>query len=166
MLGADDQQRLLKFYVLPRTVPVSRSTRFRLKTLFVATTLLSIAVAAFVVYCRNLSATGAGTSHAIANRAMWTGLELPSYASDVTFYVDQYGCEAEFRISEQDFLDWCKGKGFRISRISSPVPYFQPIALPGDERLVAYGYEFSVPDGAGVFDADRGRAAFYASTFP
>lgn len=105
-------------------------------------------------------------SASIANRKIWEGYRLPDSASDVTYHVDFGGCEAEFAIAETDFLEWCELRGWQPVRVDRATPYFQPVLLPDDERLVEEGYTFSIPDGQGAFDSKRSRAAFWVSSFP
>ena len=97
---------------------------------------------------------------------IWDGYELPDSASDVTYYADFGGCEAEFAISESEFLAWCHVRGWSPKKIHGSIPYFQPVLLADDDTIVTNGFTFDIPDGEGVFDADRSRAAFRASTFP
>lgn len=137
-----------------------------LRSLLLIVTTLSLALGGLSAYRMYFRVTARGTSSAVANRVMWYGYTLPVSACDVTFYADGGGCEAEFSISEGDFLCWCEERGWNATKIESPVPYFQSILLPPDERPVVRGYRFSPPNGEGVFDADRARAAFYVSTFP
>lgn len=140
--------------------------RFRFRSLLLMMTALCLALGVLSTYRMYFRVTARGTSSAAANRVMWHGYKLPPSACDVTFHADFGGCEAEFSILEGEFLDWCKERGWSVAKIESPVPYFQSILLPSDERPVARGYRFSPPDGEGVFDADRARAAFYVSAFP
>ena len=97
---------------------------------------------------------------------IWSGFKLPHNASDVTYHVDLGGCEAEFAISESDFLEWCNDRGWVPERIARPIAYFQPVLLSDNDTIVTDGYTFDVPDGKGVSDAGRPRTAFWASTFP
>lgn len=140
--------------------------RYNLKILFALTTTIAIAVGSIAAWSFYYPYQATGTSVAVANRVLWDDLKLPSGASDITFYVDRYGCEAEFAISQPEFLEWCKVQGWSVSGITTPVPYFEPVCLPEDDRLVETGYEFSIPYGRVVYDSSRSRAAFWASTFP
>jgi len=111
-------------------------------------------------------AKGVRESVEIANRMQWPELLLSTDASDVSFFISFYESEAEFAIPEESLLDWCQSKGWDVTKISTPLPYFEPLRMDADLRLVARGYRFSLPEGWGVFDADRSRAAFAVSTFP
>ena len=126
----------------------------------------AILIVATVTYRSNYQSHRVGVSASIANRMMWPGYELPADASDVTYHVDPGGCEAEFAISESEFLAWCRARGWSPKKISGSIKYFQPVLLPNDDTIVTNGYAFDIPDGKGVFDADRSRTAFWASTFP
>jgi len=140
--------------------------KYSLRTLFLVTTTLCISFVVYVACTKNLTKSDSGVTSAAANRSLWIHLRLPHDANDVTFCVDQYGCEAEFAVSEISFLRWCRNKDFKYASIKTPKPYFPSIMLPSDKHLVGRGYQFSIPDGRGVFDIKRGRAAFWASTFP
>ena len=140
--------------------------KLKLLSLFIAAVIVCFLIAAFSFYRIFRSSTARGTTATVANRVMWAGFELPASAADVTYYVDFGGCEAEFAISEADFLSWCSDRGWTVTKIDTPVPYFKPILLPDDDHLVQHGYTFSLPDGDGVYDASTSRAAFHVSTFP
>ena len=104
--------------------------------------------------------TGSGASAIEANQHLWPGLKLPHSASDVTFVVDFGGCEAEFAISEADFLNLCDAKLWRPEPIKEPIQYFHPVLLSDDDRLVDIGYTVDIPDGFGVFDQKKSRFAY------
>lgn len=140
--------------------------RFKLSTLLLLTTAAAISIAAVRAYCLYYPSQAHHASAAVANRVLWKELSLPASASDATFFVDQYGCEAEFAISERELLEWCESRHWTLSQIQSPVPYFRPIILPDDGRLVTDGWQFTSRDCTGVYDCLRGRAAYSASTFP
>ena len=140
--------------------------RYSLKSLTVCVLVSGFAIGSAVSYRSYFRPTGSGATASVANRVMWQELKLPTSASDVTYYVDSGGCEAEFAIAEPDFLELCRQKGWDVRGIESPAPYFEPVLLPRDSRLVNEGYTFSLPDGEGVYDSKRSRAAFYVSTFP
>jgi hypothetical protein len=150
------------------TFPEEQQAKFQfslatlLKSLFVAALLLAGSVA----YRSFFGSQGVGVSASTANRMLWPDYRLPPSVSDVTYIVDFGGCEANFAISELHFLAWCKEKGWTAVKINEPVPFFEPILLAGDSTLVTTGYTFEIPNGRGVFDDGRGRAAFWASTFP
>lgn len=114
----------------------------------------------------HVSATRHGVSASIANRFLPSHLQLPDTASDVTCFVDFGAAEAEFAISEKPFLYWCKSNGWAAIPLTSPTPYFEPLALPEDTQPVTRGYAYAPPDGQGNYDAVRGRACFWTSTFP
>ncbi|WP_425397318.1 hypothetical protein [Aeoliella sp.] len=139
--------------------------RFGLKTLLWITTGVALVIGSIAAY-RVYPYQAVGANVHVANRVLWDDLRLPPSASDVTFYVDRYGCEAEFAISESEFLKWCRHRGWHTSEIAAPVPYFQPVCLPDDNRPVEDGYLFEIPDGRGVYDRSRSRAAYWASIFP
>lgn len=140
--------------------------RFHLATFLKVVSIIAIILAVIASYRNYYQPHRTGVTAAIANRMMWPGYELPEGASDVTYYVDFGGCEAEFQIDETAFLAWCEHRGWMPVRIGKPLPYFQPVLLADDERPVRKGYTFNIPYGRGVFDAERSRAAFCASTFP
>ena len=140
--------------------------RFSLAKLLTGVSIVAILIAAFVAYRSYFQPRRFGTSSSIANRMIWSGFKLPHNASDVTYHVDFGGCEAEFAISESDFLEWCNDRGWVPERIARPIAYFQPVLLSDNDTIVTDGYTFDVPDGKGVFDAGRSRTAFWASTFP
>lgn len=130
-------------------------------------TVIALAATAGVVFFRTIGpATARGVSAEAANRRLWQELQLPATASDVTYYTDSGGCEAEFAISEEPFLDWCESRGWDPQPIGSPIPYFEPVLLPDDRRPVTRGYTITPRDGRGVYDTDRGRAAIVISEFP
>lgn len=140
--------------------------RIRFKPLLKPAILCGLMIAAVVGFRSYFKTTMSGTTASVANRMMWQGLGLPASASDVTYYADSGGCEAEFAIPVAEFLELCEQRGWEVSEIETPVAYFEPVLLPDDERLVREGYTFWLPDGRGVYDSQRSRAAFYASTFP
>ena len=131
-----------------------------------AVSVVAILIAAIVAYRSYFQAHRVGVGPNIANRMVWPEFELPNSAADVTYHVDFGGCEAEFAISESDFLNWCRTRGWCPSKISGPKTYFQPVLLPVNDTIVTNGYSIDFPDGEMVFDAARSRAAFWASTFP
>lgn len=128
--------------------------------------LAAIALGLIATHQRYYSTTRSGVTAAVANRKVWADYSLPATATDVTYYADFGGCEAEFAITETNFVAWCEDRGWSFSPITEPTPYFRPILLPDDNTPVSQGYTFELPDGRGVFDRTRSRAAFWASTFP
>lgn len=141
--------------------------RYPVRDLLLFTTLVALVVGAIAAHRNYYRRSASGVSAAVANRMLWDYLSLPLAASDVTYYSDWGGCEAEFAIGEAEFLGWCDSRSFKVTEIGAPIAYFEPILLrQGDDRLVADGYTFEAPDGQGVFDRDAGRAAFVVSTFP
>ena len=144
--------------------------KFSLKSLLllVAAVSVLILIGSFAIrsYHRHAGVTHTGVSSQTANQILPASLALPDTASDITVYVDFGAAESEFAVSEDAFLAWCKSRGWTPTRISSPIPYFEPMCLQADTRSVSRGYTFVPPDGDGVFDAERSRAAFWTSTFP
>jgi hypothetical protein len=147
--------------------------RMRTKTLIVAAglTLLTIALiapqsSAWIAIRQFLSVSGHGRSAQDANKYQWPALRLPEAASDVSYYIDHAWSEAEFAISENEFLQWCQASGWKTEKITRPGPYFKPQMMRDDLRPVSRGCVFYPPDGFGVFDAERSRANFRVSTFP
>ena len=41
--------------------------------------------------------------------------------TDVTYYADFRGCEAEFAISESEFLNWCSVRGWSPKKIAGAI---------------------------------------------
>ena len=117
-------------------------------------------------YQRYSGVSDAGVSARDANQFLPSDLKLPDEVSDVAYYVDFGISEAEFAISESQFLIWCKSNGWRVDPIVQPLAFFQSAVLPDDSRMIHSGFQFFPPDGKGVFDADRDRACFCISTFP
>ena len=144
--------------------------KYSLKTLFIFVAICAIAIVIGIrlnrATSRYVGTSENGVSTSVANKMLSAHLRLPASASDVSYYVDFGAEEAEFAISEQDFLKWCHTQGWAVEPIRSPVAYFEPMAMPDDSRQVDRGYHFSPPDGQGTFDADRSRACFWTSTFP
>ena len=128
--------------------------------------LIALILAVVICYKTYYQTHRSGVTASVANRMMWDEYKLPESASDVTYYVDFGGCEAEFSISSVDLVQLCQERNWRFVEIDSPIEYFDPERLPANKRLVVRGYTIDVPDGEGVFDADRSRAAFWVSTFP
>ncbi|MEM8783493.1 MAG: hypothetical protein AAGE65_11640 [Planctomycetota bacterium] len=126
----------------------------------------SLLLAVVVVYQSYYPSRGSNTTSQVANRVLWDRLNIPEAAQDVTFFVDWGGCEAEFALEERLFVELCQSRDWTFTDITEPVPYFKPIWLEADTRWVVSGYTFNIPDGEGVFDRDRSRVAFFASTFP
>lgn len=126
----------------------------------------AIALGLVATHQRYYATTRSGVTAAVANRKLWAGYTLPATATDVTYYADSYGCEADFAIAETDFVAWCAARGWAVTPISSPTPFFQPVLLPDDETPVADGFTFQMPNGEGTFDRTRSRAAFRVSTLP
>lgn len=121
---------------------------------------------AFLAYQRNAGVTLSGVSSQTANQYLSSSLALSDAATDVTVYVDFGAAESEFAISEDAFLSWCDSRGWSPDPVATPTTYFDPMWLPSDTRVVNRGYTFTLPDGRGVFDADRSRACFWTSAFP
>ena len=146
--------------------------RFSIRSLLVVTMLISCATVAAVWLISSYfgsSASASGVSVESANRKLWPSLRLPDSASDVTYAVDSYGCEAEFAITESEFVKWCASNDWEIEEIAAPTNYFQPIILRLDQktaRVIDKGYNYYPPDGEGKFDASSLRANFWVSTFP
>lgn len=148
--------------------------RFSLKQLFTVTTFVALAIVIGIginrfVYRPYLRARGVSANAATSQQAniwIWPNLRIPASASDVSYVTDAFGCEVKFAISERAFLDWCKGKNWKVEEITTPIPFFEGIISSEDNRQVTDGYKFSPPDGAGVFDKARSRAAFWVSEFP
>lgn len=154
-------------------IPVAETVtevRFTGKALLVVVAICSflsfLAWNAYRTWQRQAGITRNGVAADVANDILWPRLRLPEDASDVTCYVDFGAAEAEFAISEESFLAWCKVNGWAVEALVTPVPYFEPMVLPEDPRVVTRGYGFTPPDGRGCFDSDRRRAGFWASTFP
>ena len=157
----------LSFGVRRRAHPMQHERfQFSLSTLLKGFFVAAVLLAGLVAYRSFFGSHRIGVSAATANRMLWSGYRLPDSATDVTYIVDFGGCEADFAISESQFLAWCKHSGWTASKIKTPVPFFEPILLVGDSTLVTDGYTFQIPNGQGVFDAKRRRTAFWASTFP
>ena len=150
------------------TVPEGPRLRFSLRSLlkvFVVVAVLLVLVPTVMKLMGSNS--GHGVTVAWANYNLWTELRLPDSATDVSFGVDRYGCEAEFEISEEDFLQWARSNGWEYERIESNRKYLVGfLHLPDDPHLVKKGYTYQLRDGEGVFDADIGRANYCVSTFP
>jgi hypothetical protein len=140
--------------------------KYRFATLLKVFAVLAAVVAAIAFYRNSFQKHRTGVSPSVANRMIWEGYRLPKDATDVTYYSDFGGCEAEFAIPEADFLKWCEQKGWTAKRITKPIPYFQSVLLSDDASLVVNGYHLSIPDGECVYDSDCSRAAFWVSTFP
>lgn len=144
--------------------------RFSLRSLLLAFVICAICIVVTLAvrrqYLRHAGVSDKGVSSHTANQMLPAGLRLPDTASDVTYYVDFGAAEAEFAVSEEDFVNWCRTNGWTVEPIQSVSPYFEPMCLPTDSRPVVRGYHFSPPDGQGTFDADRSRACFWVSTFP
>ena len=144
--------------------------KFRLRSLFVAIAVASVViVAAMWLKHALVGSTASNVSAKSANRYIWPSLRLPVSATDVTFAVAPYFCEAEFAISEVEFCKWCTNNGWRMTSITSPHVYYGVIPnRPNADkaRVVGHGFHFYSPDGDGTFDADRSRAEFHVSTFP
>ena len=144
--------------------------KFSIRSLLVLTTLAFVVLIATVWFKHTfIGSSGSGVSARSANRALWRSLRTPTSATDVTYTVDPYGCEAEFAISERDFLEWCERNNWRTEAIVEPTVYFNPVHRHhvGDNgRVIGQGYHFYPPDGEGTFDANGLRANFWVSTFP
>ncbi len=140
--------------------------RFSLKKLLLVVTFVAVAFGSVASYRNYFASHRSHTTAAVANRMIWPDHRLPPEAADVTYEVDFGGCEAEFAISEGAFLNWCESCGFEVTAIEKVVPYHDGVIMPLDSRAVAKGYAFDVPAGRGVFDVNRSRAAFWASTLP
>jgi hypothetical protein len=120
-----------------------------------------------VVVVRNLGGSGSSSSPAIANFSLARHCQLPDTASDVYYYTDWAAAEAEFAITESDFLRWCKANDWEPAPIGEPIKYFYPVWGPKEEsRLVSQGYYCYAAGGDLVFDAERFRAVFHMSEFP
>ena len=140
--------------------------RFSLAKLLAVVSVLAALIAVIVAYRSYFQSHRVGVSASVANRMMWPEYELPHTATDVTYYADFRGCEAEFAISESEFLNWCSVRGWSPKKIAGAIPYFQPVLLADNDTIVTNGFTFDMPNGEGIFDADRLRTAFWVSTFP
>jgi hypothetical protein len=147
-----------------------KGIRFSIRSLLIIIAICAIGIVLTLAVRRQtlwlVGTTGTTASAHAANQILGDELRLPAAATDVTYYVDFGAAEAEFAVSEEDFLNWCRTKGWAVQSIESVSPYFEPMWLPSDSRPVVRGYHFSPPDGQGTFDADRSRACFWVSTFP
>ena len=101
--------------------------RFRIATLVVLFAVIATILTAIVWHRNYFQPHRMGVSSSIANRMIWKGYKLPEAATDVTYYADFGGCEAEFAISESEFLKWCKQGGWTPQEILKPIPYFEPV---------------------------------------
>lgn len=144
--------------------------KFNLKFHLLHATALAVLILIGVYCVRGFELHGGalrtGISSTVANQYLLHSLKLPDAASDVSVYVDFGAAESEFAITEDAFLEWSKANGWLVNSIIQPVAYFESIQLPSDPRLIIRGYVFEVPNGQGVFDADRSRACLCTSTFP
>ena len=144
--------------------------KFSLRSIlgFVALCAIAIVIAKGVhrEYLRYSGESGQGVTAHEANQMLWPELHLPREASDVRYYTD-FGCaEAEFAITEDVFLRWCRANGWTVTEITTPSVYFDPFQLDPDHQLVEDGYRFDLSNGEGTFDASRSRACFTVLNFP
>ena len=114
--------------------------QFRVRTLLTISLVICLSLGAIGGWQLYFGPTRSGVSAAVANRKLWSGYQLPRSASDVTYYVDSGGCEAEFSIPESDLLALCRDRGWDVEPIAAPVAYFKPVLLPDDARLVSDGF--------------------------
>lgn len=120
-----------------------------------------------VLVVKMTGCSGKSASATMANLFLESNHHLPQTASDVYYYTDFGASEAEFKISEHDFLDWCNSKNWTPEPISDPVHYFYPTWGPEeDNRMVSRGYSCYATGGVLTFDAERSRASLRVSDFP
>lgn len=97
----------------------------------------------------------------------WKPIRIPSSATHVNMHTSYLADGADFEISEEDFLKWCRERGFTLRKEQS-LPPSPPLFLnigPPDVRR-AYSYSKRDSRGGGwrvVYDIDRRRAWFNVS---
>lgn len=136
----------------------------RISPFYVFSLLVAGSVALFCAGCG--PASGSGSIPEEANKQLWDYLKIPLTARDVSYAVDRHGCEANFELSEQDFLAWCRANGWDLSSIDGRERYPHTLIRESRDTHANAGYTFSFPDGVGIYDRERNRVDFVASTFP
>ena len=130
--------------------------------------LLMVAAAAVVTlvgafsYRQFVGQTGAGTSPDFANRSFSSRLEIPDSATDINFYVDLCWIEADFSISEEAFLKWCRQQGWPVATVDSRtrvVFRFARSSPNADKEFpaVSNGYIVDTATGQVIYDVERRR---------
>ncbi len=109
-----------------------------------------------------MSRSSSGEGAISANRAFESRVIIPSSATDVCFYVDGCWIEADFAITEKDFLSWCGHHGWTVARIAEHPKVFKPARTSPLARhrqiRTTKGYECQTSSGTVIFDLNRGRA--------
>jgi len=136
--------------------------RFSLKTLASVVAVSAVLTVAGIWGYRLINGQSvAGHTAVTANRVFGSRLTIPDSATDINFYYDLCWIEADFAISEQAFLTWCKEQGWSPITVDENAEIvFKPARTALDTNSVSIhsGYTFQTPNGAGAYDRNTGRA--------
>lgn len=136
------------------------SVRFLLLMVALAAGLTLVAA---IGYRQMVGQRGAGASPDFANNVFSSRLKIPGSATDVNFYVDVCWIEADFAISEAEFLSWCRQQGWAATVVdprSRLVFHFARSSPSADNGMpaVSNGYMAETSTGQVIYDVHLGRA--------
>ncbi len=109
--------------------------------------------------------TGRGATPHVANSRIHQRFEIPPSARDVNYYTTERYSVANFGISEAEFLEWCRARGWRTSPVTpGHLGLYQDLHGRGRRpRIVRDGLTFDGLSGTvgytGVFDRELRRAS-------
>ncbi len=99
-------------------------------------------------------------------RRAWSFVRVPEEAKHVNLHARFQGGGADFDISEEDFLAWSKGQGWKATEQQS-MPPAPPLIVEFDVPNVRHCYEFSNGTHRGgwsvMYDIERKRAWIHLS---
>lgn len=121
--------------------------RYSVLTLMLAFLVLSVVCGVGSMFYRTIAGTeGAAVTPQAANSNLAPRLVLPMTAKDINFYRDMCWVEADFSISEDEFLKWCKTRNWTILDAANEEIVFTRARTASDAHLGSH----RVVDGVGV----------------
>ncbi len=147
--------------------------RFSLRSLFVITALLSVALVCAPTVYRNaqwyagVPLKGEAVSTWEANRWLPSEYRVPKGASDVYYYVRPEIVAVEFAIAEDDFVIWATERKWNILSFGPDGFFRGTTGLSAHKFRFVHGYDWIPPGGgSGFFDAELSRVIFDARLVP
>ncbi len=143
-----------------------RSARFRsLARIGVLATTLLVAVSCGGLFYFGIRNTyRESVSPAAANATLHQNFALPSAATDVNLRTNVRSSTVDFAVSEADFVEWCRARGWRTIPVTRDAPTLFNFAFSGVQkpRLTTDGLRCAQLERCGfrgVYDRDLSRAS-------
>jgi hypothetical protein len=139
----------------------SNMTRRRFHPPRVSLQVVMISVTLFCVFCGGLGRwvmyreEALEVSPEVANRILTracTPLRIPTDATRVNVYAYSQGGEADFQISQRDFISWLIKRGWKVEHRTAPLPG-PPLDFIIGPNTTRDGYYFSNSSHRGGWDA-------------